>query len=128
MPARTPEEVHELFTKLFLAGNLDAVMSLYEPKATMLPKPGPAVSGHAAIREVMKAFLALKPQFHLQLKKAVQANDIALLFSTWTLKGTDPNGEAVEMAGQTSDVVRRQPDGTWLFVIDVPFGAEAVAG
>ena len=104
-------------------------MSLYEPGAMTVPQPGPAVSGQMAIREVMTAFLALKPQFGLQLRKAFQANDIALLFSTWTLTGTDPNGGGpVEMAGQTSDVVRRQPDGTWLFVIDVPFGAEAAAG
>ncbi|HAF12136.1 MAG TPA: hypothetical protein DCK99_00285 [Blastocatellia bacterium] len=43
----------------------------------------------------------------------------------WTLTGTDPSGGAVEMAGQTSDVVRRQPEGTWLLVIDIPYGAEA---
>ena len=73
----------------------------------------------------MNEFLALKPQFDLQLKRTFQAGDIALVLSTWQLKGTDPNGGVVEMAGQTSDVVRRQPDGTWLLVIDVPHGAEA---
>jgi hypothetical protein len=31
---------------------------------------------------------------------------------------------ALEMAGRTADVVRRQPDGTWLFVIDDPYGSE----
>ncbi len=125
MPANTPEEVHQLFAKHFSAGDLEALLALYEPGATLVPQPGPPVIGLAAIREVMNGFLALKPQFDLRLKKAFQANDIALLFSTWTLKGTDPSGGAVEMAGQTSDVVRRQPEGTWLLVIDIPYGAEA---
>jgi ketosteroid isomerase-like protein len=51
MPANSPEDVHELFARYFSAGDLEAVMSLYEPGATMLPMPGPAVSGLAAIRE-----------------------------------------------------------------------------
>jgi ketosteroid isomerase-like protein len=46
------------------------------------------------------------------------------LFSDWTLSGTDPNDNAVELAGRTSDVARRQLDGNWVFVIDNPFGGE----
>jgi len=56
--------------------------------------------------------------------KVILANDIALLFSKWNL--SDPEGNAVELSGQTSDVVRRQADGSWLFVIDNPFGAAGV--
>jgi hypothetical protein len=29
------------------------------------------------------------------------------------------------MSGQSIEVVRRQTDGRWLFVIDLPFGANA---
>ena len=68
--------------------------------------------------------LALKPKFELEFKKAVQAGDIALLFSEWTLSATNPDGNAVEMEGRTSDVARRQPDGRWLVVIDNPSGSE----
>ena len=125
MPANSPEEVHVLFARHFSAGDLESLLSLYEPGATLVPQPGPVVTGLAGIRVAMNEFLALKPQFDLQLKRTFQAGDIALVLSTWQLKGTDPNGGVVEMAGQTSDVVRRQPDGTWLLVIDVPHGAEA---
>src|SRR5437870_2806948 len=126
MPADTPEEVHELFTKYFSAGDLDAVMSLYEPGATIVQRDT-SVTGHAAIRQALSGFLALKGEFALQLRKTFQSDDIALLFSNWTIRGTGPDGEPVELEGQTSDVVRRQPDGTWLLVIDNPYGAEAAA-
>jgi ketosteroid isomerase-like protein len=43
----------------------------------------------------------------------------------WTLNGTSPEGGPVEIAGQTSDVLRRQSDGNWLIVIDNPFGAQS---
>ena len=127
MPARTPEETHTLFAQYFTAGDAEALMSLYEPEAMMVTQPGVEVKGHTAIREGVDAFLALKAEFNLQPARIFQADDIALLFSKWTLKGTDPNGNAVELAGQTSDVVRRQADGSWLFVIDNPYGAASVA-
>jgi len=117
MPACKPEEVHRLFSEAFNAGNLDAILSLYEPDAVLVPQPGQTVRGHAAIRQALTAFLAMKPRFAFQSIKALESNDIAILFSNWTLAGT-----GLSMEGQTTDVVRRQKDGTWLFVIDNPFG------
>jgi ketosteroid isomerase-like protein len=40
MPAHTPAEVHKLFTQYFTAGDIDALASLYEPTAVLLPQPG----------------------------------------------------------------------------------------
>jgi uncharacterized protein (TIGR02246 family) len=124
MPARTPEEVARLFAEAFSAHDLQALMALYEPEATLIPLPGQVVTGTEAIREALSGFLALKPKYELEFKKAFQAGDIALLFSEWTLSATDPDGNAVEMEGRTSDVVRRQPDGSWLVVIENPSGTE----
>jgi len=36
--------------------------------------------------------------------------------------GRVASGEPVTMNGRVTDVVRRQPDGTWRWVIDVPYG------
>ena len=125
MAAHAPAETHQLFADYFSVGDLEGLMSLYEPGATLVPQAGPPASGQAAIREAMTGFLAPKPEFNLQTARVVQAGDIALIFSKWTLRGTDADGNAVESAGQTSDVVRRQADGTWLLVIDIPHGAKA---
>ena len=126
MPASTPAEIYKLFSEYFSAADLDSLITLYERDATLVPQPGVVVSGHAAIREAFGAFLALKGEFNLQAPTVFEAGDIALLFARWTLKGTDPGGNAVELAGQTSDVVRKQSDGSWLFVIDNPNGAASV--
>jgi len=124
MAAQTPEDVHLRFAEYFSAGNLDSLLSLYEPGATLVVRPGAVVSGHAAIREALARFLALKGR-HLEVRRTLQAGDLALLLSRWTVKGTDPTAGAVETSGQTSDVVRRQLDGSWLLVIDNPNGAES---
>ena len=34
-------------------------------------------------------------------------SDLAILYSGWTMNGKAPDGSAVSMKGQTSDVVRR---------------------
>ena len=122
MPARKPQEVHRLFSEAFNAGDLNAIVSLYEPDAVLVPQPGQTVRGHAAIRQALIAFLAMKPRFVFQSGKTLESNDIAILFSNWTLTGTAADGSAIKMAGQTTDVVRKQKDGTWLLAIDNPFG------
>jgi uncharacterized protein (TIGR02246 family) len=126
MPAKTPEEAHHLWAQTFNAGDLDGLVALYETDAVFMPQPGQTVSGHAAIRETLQGFLALKPTFNLQFQQALESGDLALLFSRWTLTGTGPDGNELSLSGQTSDVVRRQADGSWLFVIDNPFGGQGV--
>ena len=124
MPARKPEEIHRLFSEAFNAGDIKAILSLYEPGAVLVPQPGQMVQGHAAIREALNGYLAIKPRFNLTFGKALVSGDTALLISKWSLKGTGPDGGTIDMTGQTTDVVRRQKDGTWLLVIDNPFGVQ----
>ena len=123
MPAHAPEEVAQLWAESLTAGDLEALVELYEPDATLVAQPGEVVTGVEAIREVLSALLAMEPTFNLEVRKVLQTGDLALSFADWTLSGTGPEGEAIEMAAQTSDVLRRQADGTWCFVIDNPFGS-----
>ena len=37
--------------------------------------------------------------------------------------GWDENGNTVEMEGNGVEIVRRQADGTWKFIIDNPWGS-----
>ena len=120
MTARTPEEMVRLWEEHFVAGDLDALVALYEPDATLVAQPGEVVIGTETIREDLSGLLAMGPTFNLEGRKVLQTGDIALSFADWTLAGTSADGEPIETAGQTSDVLRRQPDGTWRFVIDNP--------
>ena len=121
MPAHRPEEADLLVIEAINAGDVEAALALYEPDATFAPEPGKAATGLEAIREVLNGFLALKPRLTIEVPQVVQSGDLALLSSRWTLKGTGPDGAPVELAGQGAEVVRRQADGTWRFVIDNPF-------
>jgi ketosteroid isomerase-like protein len=50
------------------------------------------------------------------------AGDIALVISRWTLELSGADGEVSRQSGTATDVMRRQSDGTWRYVIDNPQG------
>jgi uncharacterized protein (TIGR02246 family) len=122
MPAHQPEELDELFVQALNSGDLDALVALYEPQACFNPEPGQVVTGPQAIRETLSGFLAMNPKLTLEVKTLNQTSDIALTTANWHLTGTGPDGNPVDMRGQSVEVSRRHPDGTWRFVIDNPFG------
>ncbi len=122
MHAHTPEEVHSLWSQAFAAGDVRALLALYEPGAVLAPSPAEPHAGPEAIRAVLEGFLGLRPTFEMAPPRVVRAGDVALLFADWHLDGTAQDGSPVHMEGTTADVVRRCPDGAWRMVIDTPFG------
>jgi len=127
MPAHTPEEIDSLFAQALNAGNVDALVALYEPQASLMPSPGTLVAGTAAIREALAAFVAGKPAMQIAPRLVSQSGDLAVVTAKWQLAMTGQDGKPAQMQGQSVEVVRRQSDGRWLFVIDLPFDVEAGA-
>ena len=126
MPARKPEDCDLLLIEALHAGDLEAAVALYEANAIFVLQSGEVVTGRQAIQEVMKELLALKPKFSVEVN-AVQSGDLALLRSQWSLNGVDSDGKPVSVYGKSIEVVRRQADGTWVFVIDDPNGVSRVS-
>ena len=122
MPANSPQEVTNLVAQRLNRGDLDGIMALYEPNAGLAPQPGQVLQGAAAIREGFAGFIALKPSMNMESETVIQADDLAIVYTKWSLSATGPDGSAVNMRVQAIHVMRRQPDGTWLFVIANPFG------
>jgi len=121
---RQPEEIHPRFVRAFNSGDIDAIMALYEPNATLVPQPGQVVQGQDAIRQALRQFLALKGTIQVNHIFTVHGPGIALVRGQWKLTGTGPKGKPIEMAGQSVEVLRQQPNGEWLYAVDHPFGAD----
>jgi ketosteroid isomerase-like protein len=104
------------------AGNIDAILATYEASAAMMAQPGMTVTGTPGLREAFKQFTALNPKITVVSQNLVQTGDIALHTYTWNMSGKTPDGHPIEQSGFSIIVLRKQAGGTWLMVIDNPFG------
>jgi len=119
-----PESAHDDFLRLFRARDLDGLVALYEDDPTMVSADGSTQSGKAVVREALAGFLALGGTMELTTRYAARAGDLALLSNAWHLHGTAADGKPLDLRGQTTEIVRRQADGRWLYVIDHPWGGQ----
>jgi len=126
MPAHKPEECDILIEKALNSRDLEAAVTLYEPNASFVLASGEVVTGRDAIREALKGFLAFDEIHFTRGISVTQSGDgsLAMLRAAWSATAPGRDGKPVTVTGNNVEVVRRQPDGTWLFVIDNPRGAD----
>ena len=115
MPAKIPQDVHILFFDAFNRADVEALVALYEPNALLVTGNGLAL-GHDAIRKAYETIVVDGARMELTTYTVLEsAEGLAMLHASWTYHR---GGSA--SPGLSTEVVRRQPDGSWLFVIDEP--------
>jgi uncharacterized protein (TIGR02246 family) len=126
MPLAKPIDLLEVVTQAINTGNVDAQMAIYEPDAYFNFEPsgqGPT-TGVQAIRETFTNFVAMKPNITMRLLSCNETGNIAVIRTAWHLTCTGQDGNPMEMTGQSVSVLRRQPDGNWLVLVDNPYGLD----
>ena len=119
--AKILSTIHAM-TNAFHKGDIDGILRTYEPGAVVVGEPGTPVSGTPALRAMFAGFIAAQAQFTFLGHEVIQADDVALHLTPWRMAGVAPDGTAVAASGLSVAVLRRQPDGHWLMVIDNPHG------
>ena len=120
----TPEHVLASIVTGINSGDLDSLMPLYESDAAFATQPGSLAPGAPGIREALTGFISMNGKLDLEVTRVLEAGDLALVIGVWSFDGTGPDGEPVHLAASNADVLRRQTDGTWRFVIDNPWGTD----
>jgi uncharacterized protein (TIGR02246 family) len=123
MPAQTPADVDRLFAEALSRGDLEGALAQYEDDAQYVQDNGAVAQGRAAIREVLRDLLTSKPTLDCYEIDVQQNGDLAVLRARWTFTGVRADGTPFDTRGRSIEVVRRQPDGSWRFIIDIPSGA-----
>jgi uncharacterized protein (TIGR02246 family) len=125
--SETPGALHQRMARLFNEGSLDGLDALYADEATLVPEPGTSVSGRAAVRRALAGFVALRPRdATFTTVGVVRAGDVALTRSHWSMVGSTPQGD-LKMDHHGLEVMRRNANGTWRFVVDDPFAGDSAA-
>jgi ketosteroid isomerase-like protein len=120
----TPEDLLNSQVVEFNKGNIDFLMTLYENDACFASKPGQTVNDLEGIRQAFQGFIETGVKLDARAKRLLQAGDLALLITEWSLTGTEPDGKPINLNGRGTIVFRRQPDESWLMVIENPWGTD----
>jgi uncharacterized protein (TIGR02246 family) len=111
-------DLHRVVEEAFNAGDVDRLVGLYEPDATLVGEDGVAALGLDAIREAWAASISFGGKITLTTRHALEQGDLALLSNQWTFEMP-----GLVVSSITAEVARRQPDGSWRYVIDNPYAA-----
>jgi ketosteroid isomerase-like protein len=106
-PARDPQDLERLLVARERAGDMEGMMALYEPEAVLDCGDAPLLRGNDAIRTFFAGVIATGRKYEFGEQRA------ALICGDLALTSTRLSDGSV-----TSEVARRQGDGTWLWVID----------
>ena len=118
MSAATPGQLSELYCAAFNAGDLEAIVALYEVDA-LLTRRGREVRGVQAIRAAFQETLITTPIARLSLESVEERRqgDLCLCVSRWT---AELKRDERRVSATTLEVCRRQADGAWKLLIDDP--------
>ena len=119
-----PEDWSRQFVEHFNAGDLDAVMSLYEPEARFVTGSGETLVGRDAIRKVLGDLIEAKTQFQSRVVRTAIVGDIAQLYTDFEGTRVDDAGKTIPVRNKAIEVLRRQPDGSWKLIMGDPNGRE----
>jgi uncharacterized protein (TIGR02246 family) len=104
------------------AKDVDRLVGLYTPDASVFPPNTPVVTGSEAIRTLWSQFVA-SPGFTSSLQttkvEISGAGDLAYAAGTYEDTMEDAEGNPVADRGKWMTVSKKQPDGTWKVVADM---------
>jgi ketosteroid isomerase-like protein len=96
-------------------GDIDSLLSIYDPEVAFLNQANEVKKGKSELKQELAPFAAAKVIFDFSIKQVIRSGDIALMHTQW--KVSSPQ----QMTLYAIEVARRQPDGTWCWLIGDPF-------
>lgn len=119
--APSPEEINIRWGEAFNAGDAEAMLSLYEPDALLVPGPGQEPVRGAALEASVRWLTGLRATVTYEPRYWLRYGEFAVGSISFHIVGVDESGAPIELRGTTAEFARRQSDGTWKYVVDHPF-------
>lgn len=106
-PALDPNELERFFVDRANAGDVEGLVAIYEKNAVLAGYRGDVVTGEEQLRQFFRHYLAAAPRLVPSMQTAALQNGDLSLTASRHHDGT-----------ASAEIARRQPDGSWLWVVD----------
>lgn len=116
-----PQKMNQYFADAYNSGEVENLIRLFEENAKSVTVEGNVLSSVRQIKSDHQKLLQLGGRMTSTNIFCVEFENIALLRADWIIKTFDSKGQEIEIIGSSSEIVRKQSNGTWLYVIDHPF-------
>ncbi len=118
-----PNQGHEIFKKALNNKDLEALVDIYADDAVMVAVGGQEIRGKEAIRVFFTETVKSVDNFTFETVFRANYEDTVVFRSKYTVIFNTPGGDKVVQSTGGIEVLRRQADGNWLFVVDHHFGS-----
>lgn len=120
MPFTDPSQLHDTFAQALAAGDVEALLDLYEPGAVVFLPDGGQVTGPEALSAMFTGIIGAGVTTGGTQRTTLVAGDVALTSTTYPGQDAGADGTPASPGVTTAEVSRRQSGGTWRVVIDAP--------
>lgn len=117
-PVTDIDKLYDAWQDRFNAGDLDALVDLYTSDVTYVDPEGKQMVGKSKVRENLAGIIGLKPHIILGERKHLLYRDVALTTNHWKLTIPNADGTNQELTGGGIEVLKKQADGGWRYIID----------
>jgi ketosteroid isomerase-like protein len=83
---------------------------VYDDQSVLVAEPGKPVQGLANL------------PIQLTVRRVYENGDIGFCVADWSIAGKAPDGKDVKVGGTSAEVVKKTTGGSWVYVIDSPYG------
>jgi len=121
-PITDPAQLPVLFEERLNSGDVEGVLALFAPGATMRTTTGAVLTERDALRQEIGGTIAAGGHLTNTPRHALVGAETALLVTDWMMQIAAPDGTRISPTGATANVAQRNSNGEWRFAVLNPLG------
>ena len=126
--AHKPQDTDYIMADAFNDGDVETAVALFEHGSVEWGPPtadGEQFSDGNGIKGIIEQLAGPDTRMDMVVHHVTEANGLALLRSQWQIVRSADGRDEIVAANDGIEVVRKQDNGEWRYVIDHPWGADA---
>ncbi len=117
-PVTEVDGIYDAWQSRLNSGDIEALADLYALDVVYVNPDGKRMVGRDAVREDLAGLIALNPTIDIYDRQHIVYRDIVFTTNHSRLKITNPDGTTQELNGSGLEILQKQADGGWRYIID----------